>query len=254
MAVNEEPSPDESSQQEEPSPDESLQESPQGELPSGPSGDPSPAENEAPTFSREATEDQVRAIMGALGCPADARSPEGCRTCAVVEAHTGEGEGDTPYAQQVQLGRFLEGAALSAMVSVSGCSTRAGGETAVFLVAFDGSSWSHAKTWNYNDTVTCVYPRRADGLEHIVCLNSTGHGGCYFSGLVSPEGLPIRLPRSIDPWGWRVECEAREMENLRIEDLDGDGDDELLLEIEGVPHVFRQGDAAFTMEVQQARR
>ncbi len=131
------------------------------------------------------------------------------------------------------------------MVTQTFCASRAGGENQVLLVGFDGSAWTrHGDLWSYNDTASCVYPRREDGYEHIVCAISHGQQGCYDTELDSPRGLPQqRLPLGADR-----DCAGREMRDLRVEDVDGDGDEDILVVVDATSHVLRQDGDAFLLQ------
>lgn len=195
----------------------------------------------APTSDRTAEPAQIRALMAALGCPAGAQTDQGCQQCVALD----EGLAPAPAEFEdgeptitVVLGRFAPDAERAAMVTVEGCASRAAGDHQVYVLAQEGEAWRPLAQWGYNDGAECVFPRRADGREHILCAVFSGAQGCYDSRIESPGALPLELPIPVQPSA--DECAGLALELGVPSDLDGDGDDDVPFTLDGTPQTLVQ--------------
>lgn len=195
----------------------------------------------APTNDRAAEPAQIRALMAALGCPADAQTDQGCQQCVALDEGLAPAPAEFDDGQPtvaVVLGRFAPDAERAAMVTVEGCASRAAGDHQVYVLAEEADAWRPLTQWSYNDRAECVFPRRADGREHILCAIFSGAQGCYDSEVDSPGALPLELPIPVQPSA--DECAGLALELGVPSDLDGDGDDDVPFTLDGTPQTLVQ--------------
>jgi len=196
---------------------------------------------------RDATPAQARAIASALGCPAEALTDAGCAHCVALDealAVAAPPDDGAPDAIDIVLGRFGEGVETAAMVTVVGCSDRASGDHQVYVLGLRDGGWEPLAAWGYNDRAQCVFPRRHDGREHIVCAVTSGAQGCYDATLDSPRALAVE--GEIDLPAER-ECMGRDVRITGVEDRDADGAEDVLFTVDGAPHRLRQGPRGFEL-------
>ena len=198
-----------------------------------------------------------RTIALAMGCAEDKLTEDGCEEC--VGSWSVEGE-DSGLVQNLTLrpGKYSDSGKEQVYITYFGCGSRAGGDSHNVLLERDGDAWKIARRTTYKDNQTCYYPKQADGIEHVLCVNVSGSQGVEYQDLISPafsnfKGIdatgdkPLEL--GFDQIGGMIfasttneEMEededgmlprAPEIKVAAIEDIDGDGDQDARVLIDG---------------------
>lgn len=196
--------------------------------------------------SRTPTRAEAVAVAAAIGCETDATVDGRCARCPPAM----ELSGLEVSRYEVVMGRFGPGGARAAWVTIAGCASRAAGEVQRFVVVLEGRRGSTIATLAHNDGSECVYPMSATGREHIVCAVRSGQQGCYDSELLRPQ--PVVAPRGSPDavLGLEVDrdCADRDIRIVRVTDLDGDGDDDLVLRVDGAARrAYQAADGTFAI-------
>lgn len=182
-----------------------------------------------------------------MGCPEDKITEDGCKSCVGKWSIEGE-DGNLVQELSLRPGKYSDSGKAQVFITYFGCGSRAGGDRHNVLLERDEDAWKIAQRSTYKDHQTCQYLKQADGVEHILCSGMHGSQGVITETLTSPG---FSNYEAIDATGDEPELvgfgfgglvfisstndEMEEDENgmlpeppevkiIKVEDIDGDGD------------------------------
>lgn len=175
--------------------------------------------------------------LRAIGCPTDKQSTQGCLACPPALHPEPLSDRATPlYARP---GRYADAASEGLLLHYEGCTSRAEGEK-FFVLLQRGpapAGWRVTNRWGGNDDVTAYFPKAKDGRERILTLVRSSTQGCSDTIL---QTVPDEPAGRGEPFEVR-DCANRSMRVVSVGDLDGDGNEDLRVLVNGVEHRVMQG-------------
>jgi len=122
-----------------------------------------------PDDARTPTPEQMQAIARAMGCTPGMETEAGCEHAVGLDADMNPWPANIqspPMTIEVRLGRYLDGGEIGAVATVPARQT----PSEMFILQQAGETWRPVARWHAWAASECRFPRRADGLELIVCV------------------------------------------------------------------------------------
>lgn len=166
----------------------------------------------------------AESAMAALGCPAEARTASGCAVCPAALHPEADPSAERPRQRRLRVDTFATHGP-GVLLEYAGCSSRAEGDHTVVLLRCEAEACSVVETWGYNDEGHCHLPRNSEGEAFPLCTSFGGSQGCY-----GADATVVGGAEALEGWPQgATDCEDVPLEVARVADLDGDGDDDLVL-------------------------
>ena len=202
----------------------------EGSLTEGPKGDIMPKPSRAEVSRAE--------VMAAL-CPADMLDGETCTGCP----EDSEGEGPLTVTD-IRPGSYTAPGADEVAVTAIGCAPSYQGETEGVVMRREGGSFTVLARSGVFFVSGCVFPMGEDGVEAIVCMDEDGNQGYMYSTvrqfgldeeMTSTEIFQLESNIAACPEAGETAKNSFGVA-LRVEDVDGDGLDDVVLTYKSGDH------------------
>ena len=229
-------------------PDALPTETTRGTTPSPETTPPAKPSGTTPEGNAATGDTTQKEIALAMGCAEDKLTADGCSTCAGKWSFDGDDDSGIVQSLTLRPGKYTDSGKEQVYITYFGCGDRAGGDSHNVLLEKDGDTWSIVRRSTYKDNQTCEFLKQADGIEHVLCVITSGGQGVEYRELTSPafssfkgfdatSGSPSEITfddylgltfagttnEELEPDGDGVLPPAEPVTIDSVEDLNGDG-------------------------------